>query len=137
MVKLPVIVYNRTDKTDVVNTALQLRNKLEKLAIAEEKVTGKYIRPIVLFQAEPKTNDDKETFLKIKETLLKLKIPKEQIAIKTSGINELKNVNLMSSGCHVRYIITVNALKRVGIVLSLIFWLPWQTNPQSLMLNRL
>jgi len=111
MVKLPVIVYNRTDKTDVVNTALQLRNKLEKLAIAEEKVTGKYIRPIVLFQAEPKTNDDKETFLKIKETLLKLKIPKEQIAIKTSGINELKNVNLMSSGCHVRYIITVNALK--------------------------
>lgn len=111
MVKLPVIVYNRTDKTDVVNTALQLRNKLEKLAIAEEKVTGKYIRPIVLFQAEPKTNDDKETFLKIKETLLKLKIPKEQIAIKTSGINELMNVDLMSSGCHVRYIITVNALK--------------------------
>lgn len=111
MVKLPVIVYNRADKTDVVNTALQLRRKLEKLAKAEEKITGKYIRPIVLFQAEPKTNDDKETFLKIKETLLKLKIPKEQIAIKTSGINELKNVDLMSSDCHVRFIITVNALK--------------------------
>ena len=111
MVKLPVIVYNRPDKTEVVNTALSLRKKLETLAIAEEKITGKYIRPIILFQAEPKTNDDKETFQKIKDTLLKLKIPADQIAIKTSGINELKGVDLLSKDCQIRFIITVNALK--------------------------
>jgi len=111
MVKLPVIVYNRPDKTEVVNNALQLRRKLETLAIAEEKVTGKYIRPIILFQAEPKTGEEKETFQKIKATLVKLKIPEEQIAIKTADVNELKNVPLMSKDCPVRYIITVNALK--------------------------
>ncbi len=58
MVKLPVIVYNRPDKTEVVNNALQLRRKLEALAIAEEKLNGKYIRPIILFQAEPKTGNE-------------------------------------------------------------------------------
>ena len=111
MVKLPVIVYNRPDKTEVVNNALQLRRKLETLAIAEEKITGKYIRPIILFQAEPKTGEEKETFQKIKATLVKLKIPEDQIAIKTADVNELKNVPLMSKDCPVRYIITVNALK--------------------------
>ncbi len=111
MVKLPVIVYNRPDKTEVINNALLLRRKLETLAIAEEKKTGKYIRPIILFQAEPKTSDDKETFEKVRATLIRLKIPAEQIAIKTASINELKNVDLMNSDCKVRYIITVNALK--------------------------
>ena len=111
MVKLPVIVYNRPDKTEVVNNALQLRRKLETLAVAEEKLNGKYIRPLILFQAEPKTGEEKETFQKIKATLVKLKIPVEQIAIKTADINELKNVDLMSRDCPVRYIITVNALK--------------------------
>ncbi len=111
MVKLPVIVYNRPDKTEAVNNALQLRRKLETLAIAEEKLNGKYIRPIILFQAEPRTGEEKETFQKIKATLVKLKIPEEQIAIKTAEINELKNVDLMSRHCPVRYIITVNALK--------------------------
>ena len=111
MVKLPVIVYNRPDKTEVVNNALQLRRKLEILAVAEEKITGKYIRPIILFQAEPKTGEEKETFQKIKATLVKLKIPEEQIAIKTADVNELKNVPLMSKDCPVRFIITVNALK--------------------------
>ncbi len=111
MVKLPVIVYNRPDKTEVISNALQLRRKLETLAIAEEKVTGKYIRPIILFQAEPKTSDDRETFQKLKEKLIEAKIPKEQIAIKTSGINELKGVDLLKPDCPIRYIITVNALK--------------------------
>ncbi len=111
MVKLPVIVYNRPDKNEVVDNALQLRRKLEVLAIAEEKLNGKYIRPIILFQAEPRTGEEKETFQKIKATLVKLKIPEEQIAIKTADVNELKNVDLMSRDCPVRYIITVNALK--------------------------
>jgi type III restriction enzyme len=111
MVKLPVIVYNRPDKTEVVNTSLQLRRKLETLSIAEEKLTGKYIRPIILFQAEPKTGEERETFEKIRATLVRLKIPEDQIAIKTADINELKNVDLMSRECPVRYIITVNALK--------------------------
>ena len=54
MVKLPVIVYNHQDKTEVINSALQLQKRLELQAIEEEKKGGKYIRPIVLFQAQPK-----------------------------------------------------------------------------------
>ncbi|MGZ3862628.1 MAG: DEAD/DEAH box helicase [Bacteroidia bacterium] len=111
MVKLPVIVYNHHDKTEVINSALQLQHKLELQAIEEEKKGGKYIRPIVLFQAQPKNADDNTTFEKLKEKLIELKIPARHIKIKTANINEIKGEDLLSRECEVRYIITVNALK--------------------------
>lgn len=111
MVKLPVIVYNHQDKTEVINSALQLQKRLELQAVEEEKKGGKYIRPIVLFQAQPKNAEDNTTFEKLKEKLIELKIPADQIKIKTANINEIKNEDLMSRDCAVRYIITVNALK--------------------------
>lgn len=111
MVKLPVTVANRQDKNEVIEAALLLRRQLENISIDEEAKGGKYIRPIVLFQAQPKTDSDNTTFEKIKETLIKLNIPEEQIKIKTSKINELKNIDLLQRDCPVRFIITVNALK--------------------------
>ena len=112
MVKLPVIVYNNHDKTEVINNALHLQRKLEILAKKQEADGGKYIRPIVLFQAQPKTKDDNTTFEKLKEQLLSLGIPENQIKIKTANIDELKSIpDLQSKDCAVRYIITINALK--------------------------
>ena len=111
MVKLPVIVYNNHDKTEVINIALHLQRKLENLAKKQIAAGGKYIRPIVLFQAQPKTKDDNTTFEKLKEQLLSLGIPENQIKIKTANIDELKGIDLMSKECEVRYIITINALK--------------------------
>jgi type III restriction enzyme len=111
MVKLPVIVYNHHDKTEVINSALHLQRKLELLAIDERKRGGKYIRPIVLFQAQPKTKDDNTTFDKLKEQLLRIGIPEEQIKIKTANKDELKGIDLMDESCPVRYVITINALK--------------------------
>ncbi len=112
MVKLPVIVYNNHDKTEVINNALHLQRKLENLAKKQEAEGGKYIRPIVLFQAQPKTNDDNTTFEKLKGQLLSLGIPENQIKIKTANIDELKSIpDLQSKDCEVRYIITINALK--------------------------
>ena len=111
MVKLPVIVYNQRNKTDLMLNAIQLRNNLEQQAIEAEQKGGKYIRPIVLFQAQPRTSDDSETFDKIKDNLVEMGIPVEQIKIKTAGKDELKGIDLMSRDCPVRYIITVNALK--------------------------
>jgi type III restriction enzyme len=111
MVKLPVIVYNHHDKTEVINSALQLQRRLEKQAVEEEKRGGRYLRPIVLFQAQPKNADDNTTFEKLKEKLIELKIPESQIRIKTANLNEIRNEDLMSRDCPVRYIITVNALK--------------------------
>ena len=111
MVKLPVVVYNRTTRQSVIQDAIQLRGSIEKEVIAAEEAGGKYIRPIVLFQAQPKTSDNSDTFDKIKALLMDMGIPEEQIAVKTSNVDDLKGRDLMSRDCPVRYIITVNALK--------------------------
>lgn len=111
MVKLPVIVYNHIDKTEVFSSAIQLQRKLEAIAIEEEKTNGKYIRPIVLFQAQPKNNDDSVHFQKLKEKLIEMRIPEEQIKIKTANINEIKGIDLLARDCPVRFIITIDALK--------------------------
>ena len=111
MVKLPVIVYNRDSQSEVLIDAIDLRNKLEEIADAEYTKTGKYIRPIALFQAQPKGKEDATTFEKLRDKLVDAGIPAEQIAIRTADVNELKNTDLMSPTCPIRYIITVNALK--------------------------
>ena len=111
MVKLPVIVYNRDSQSEVLIDAIDLRNKLEEIADAEYAKTGKYIRPIALFQAQPKGKEDATTFEKLRDKLVDAGIPAEQIAIRTADVNELKNTDLMSPDCPIRYIITVNALK--------------------------
>lgn len=111
MVKLPVIVYNHRSTSDVIASAIQLQRSLEQKAMAQEAETGRYIRPIVLFQAQPRTNDDNVTFDKIKDKLIEIGIPEEQIKIKTADKDEIKNTDLLSRDCPVRYIITVNALK--------------------------
>lgn len=111
MVKLPVIVYNHHDVTDVITSSIQLRRSLEEKAIEEERNGGKYIRPIILFQAQSKNVQDAETFERLKEKLIKAGIPKEQVAIKTAEINEIKGLDLASKDCPIRYIITINALK--------------------------
>lgn len=111
MVKLPVIVYNRNSKADVVGDAIDLRNALEQHAIQERKAGGDYIRPIVLFQAEPKAKESATTFEKLKNQLIELGIPAQEIAIKTAEVDELKGANLLDQSCPIRYIITINALK--------------------------
>lgn len=111
MVKLPVVAYNRTSKEEVITDAIDLRCSLEKIAKKAQKQGGRYIRPIVLFQAEPRHKEDVTSFEKLREKLIAAGIPKEEIAIKTAQKDELKNVNLLSEECQIRYIITVNALK--------------------------
>jgi type III restriction enzyme len=111
MVKLPVIVYNRKSQEDVFVSAISLRRKLENEAVEEQKNGGRYIRPMVLFQAQPRTNDDSTTYDKIKHILIDMGIPESEIAIKTADRDELKNIDLSSHDCSIRYIITVNALK--------------------------
>lgn len=111
MVKLPVIVYNRTNRNAVMQDAIQLRASIEQQAVEEEKNGGEYIRPILLFQAQPRTSDDSDTFDKIKKLLTEMGIAENEIAIKTSNIDEIGKIDLLSKDCPIRYIITVNALK--------------------------
>ena len=111
MVKLPVIAYNRASQKDVVTDAIDLRRSLEVAATQQYESGGSYIRPIVLFQAQPKTSEDATSFERLRDKLVKAGIPAEQIAIKTADVNELKGVDLLSEECPIRFIITVNALK--------------------------
>ena len=103
MVKLPVIVYNRDSQAEVLMDTIDLRDKLEKIATAEYQNGGKYIRPIALFQAQPKGKEDATTFEKLRTELVNTGIPAEHIAIRTADVNELKNVDLLSPDCPVRY----------------------------------
>ena len=111
MVKLPVIVYNRDNQGEVLTDAIDLRNRLEELAQSRPEQSEQYIRPIVLFQAQPRGKEESTTFEKLRDKLVETGIPAEQIAIRTADVNELKNRDLLSPDCHIRYIITVNALK--------------------------
>lgn len=112
MVKLPVVVYNRTSRQSVIQDAIQLRGSLEHQANAQEATGGEYIRPIVLFQAQPNLKGkETDTYQKIKQTLIDIGILEEEIAIKTSEVDDISNIDLMSKACKIRYIITVNALK--------------------------
>jgi len=111
MVKLPVIVYNRKSQGDVLLTAISLRKRLVNEAKRLEGMGGKYIRPIVLFQAEANMNENSTTYEKIKRELVETGIPEEEIAIKTADKDDIRNQDLMSRECPIRYIVTVNALK--------------------------
>lgn len=106
MVKLPVIVYNRRSREDVIADAITFRQSLERVGRAEG------VRPIVLFQAETQGKGDRATFDRIKADLITShNIPAEEIAVKTADINDLRGVDLLADDCPVRYIITINALK--------------------------
>ena len=70
MVKLPVIVYNRKSQQDVLADAIDLRNHLEQFALKEQETSNSYIRPLVLFQAQPKGKEDNTTFEKLRDKLV-------------------------------------------------------------------
>ncbi len=111
MVKIPIIVYGRPNVNYVLSTTIDYRNTLEDAAIDEYKKTGRYVRPIALIQAQSELGEESITYTKIKEKLIEIGIPKEQIAVKIAEKDELKNVDLLSENCPIRYIITINALK--------------------------
>lgn len=110
MVKLPVVVYRRPDKRTVIQDAVMLQRRLEAVAESDERRTGRYIRPIVLFQAERRDAAGAETYELLRDRLVEAGIPPEQVAVRTGDVNEIGGADLMSRGCPIRFIITVEAL---------------------------
>ena len=47
-----------THLADVYGDAIAIRAKLEAQAKRDQETSGRYIRPIVLFQAQPRNNAD-------------------------------------------------------------------------------
>ena len=106
MIKLPIILSEHDSWQNAVNGAIAARSSLAEKA---EDDPG-HIRPIVLFQAQPK---NQEVSVKVlKEYLVEVeRIPENRIVIATGVQRQLDGVNLFEPDCPVEYVITVEALK--------------------------
>lgn len=113
MVKIPIYVTLHQDSWEMaISDAIDKRNELEQIAKEEQKQTGEYVRPILLLQAQNKSKHrDTITIDAVRNFLIQKKnIPEHMIAIRDSDHHEIDNVNLFSSDCNIKYIITVKAL---------------------------
>ena len=106
MIKLPIMLTEHTNWQESVRDAVLTRNKLSLEAQKEPD----YIRPIVLFQAEPKNGAVPVAVLK-NYLVEEMKIDTERIAIATGNQREIEGVDLFDPGCRIEFIITIEALK--------------------------
>ena len=141
MIKLDLHIQNRasTSWKDTLLASVEHRRRLEEEARKHEAETGVYIRPICLIQVERTGKDQRKAGIvhadDVKEYLLTYPdISEEQVAIKTSQTDELKEVDevggLLSRDCTIRYIITKQALQE-GWDCSFACVLTILTNPGS------
>ena len=91
------------------------RDSLEKTALDYEKNTGVYIRPIALIQVERTGREQRGNNFThsedVRESLVALGVPKHEIAVKSSSLDEIREEKLLSKESEIRYIITKEALK--------------------------
>ena len=106
MIKLPIMLTEHTSWQNAVTAAIAARGSLANTA----KSDPDYIRPIVLFQAQPK--NEEVTVSVLKKHLLEVEnVPESAIAIATGDMRELDGINLFDPHCPIEYVITIEALK--------------------------
>jgi type III restriction enzyme len=106
MIKLPIILAEHDSWQNAVNRAIASRKALDDAAKSETD----YIRPIVLFQAQPRNQE--VTAEVLKRHLMEVEsISEEQIAIATGDQRELDGIDLFNPKCKIEYVITIEALK--------------------------
>lgn len=110
MIKLPLRVITRdpSQRDLLLADAITLRSDLERCAVAESQVTGEYLRPILLIQAE--RVDECEALRD--RIVAEFGVEKETIKISTGKLDELSAIpDVSSPRCPVRFIITVQKLR--------------------------
>jgi type III restriction enzyme len=141
MIKLDLHVVNKVspDWKDTLLSGVNKRNVLEQKAREYEANSGVNIRPICLIQAERTGKEQRGTRYihseDVREHLIKsIGIPADEVALKTSEKDELKDVDdaggLMDRDCKIRYIITKQALQE-GWDCAFAYVLVILTNPSS------
>ena len=141
MIKLDLHIQNRASPAwkDTMLAAIEHRDWLEEEARKYGANTDVYIRPICLIQVERTGKDQRKPGVihadDVKDYLVQTRgLAEEQIAIKTSQLDELKEVDeiggLLSRNCPIRYIITKQALQE-GWDCSFAYVLTILTNPGS------
>ncbi len=119
MIKLDMHIIPPTnddnDWKSMLRNIKERRESLEKEAIAYQRSSGKYIRPMALIQAELTGKDQRGKgsvhAMDVKEYLIELGVNADNIAIKSSSQNDIEDLNLLSKDVEIRYIITKEALK--------------------------
>lgn len=109
MIKLPIVLMEHpTGWKDAVRDAILTRDRLETLAAKELD----YIRPVLLFQAEPKNGEvTVEMLLEHLTSADGEKLDRKQIAVATGDQKELDGIVLADPHCPIRYVVTIEALK--------------------------
>lgn len=106
MIKLPIMLSEHDTWQNAVNGAIAARAALAETAEDDPD----YIRPIVLFQAQPRNQE--VTVEVLKKHLIEVEqIPEDRIAVATGDQRELDGINLFDPKCTIEHVITVEALK--------------------------
>lgn len=118
MIKLDMhLIEKNTDEWKMLlNHAIEHLNMLQEKADAYREKSGIYIRPINLIQAEATGKDQRKEGKihadDVKEYLISTgQVREDEIAIKTSSTNDIEGIDLFSSQCPIRFIITKQALQ--------------------------
>ena len=141
MIKLDLHIHNKASVSwqDTLLAAIEHRERLEAQAQEHEAQSGVYIRPICLVQVERTGREQRGAgFIHaedVRDYLLRHpSLSAEHVAVKTSGRDELKEVDeaggLLSRECPIRFIITKQALQE-GWDCSFAYVLAILTNPSS------
>ena len=106
MIKLPVVLAEHDAWEGAVTAAVAARAALAEAAKGERE----YVRPVALFQAQPKNRE--VTVAALKQHLIEVeRVPEEKIAVATGAQRELDGIDLFDPDCPVEHVVTVEALK--------------------------
>jgi type III restriction enzyme len=112
MIKLPVELESRGNWLDVLALTVQRRTQLEQRARSWGQESGRFIRPVALIQAQPRSQSrETHTVDTIKAALVGLGVPGERIRIATGDKDELGAEDLRAKDSTVEYVITVDKLR--------------------------
>lgn len=120
MIKLPIRleVGTKVRWKATLQNAVHRLSELEKAARTFENSTGRYIRPLMLVRVDRTGNDQREEEGDLVHSedafeflTRKLGVPPEAVRRQTAQLKELKDDDLLSPYCPVRFIITKDALR--------------------------
>lgn len=110
---MPIELLTTDEWQNVISNAVKQQQQLEQIAKEEETITGEYIRPIVLFQAQHDSQTKSTINVdEVKKFLINtIHLPEAQIAVATGKEREIEGKDLSATDEPIRYIITKQALK--------------------------
>jgi type III restriction enzyme len=120
MIKLPIRldVAKKQRWQATLQNAVDRLAELEKAARTFENTTGRYIRPIMLLRVDRTGSDQREKGGDLVHSedafeylMQKTGVPPEAIRRQTAQLKELKDDDLLSPYCPVRFIVTKDALR--------------------------